>query len=439
MPTHPHSTRHLIRPFVVPVQRFVAGVRSGGLPIGRPPLVPAVRPALVSHRRVRPLVRVVDRGASHPGPGGNDRVPHREDGHRPVIAPRPARLDTRAGAGRREGSLPSPRRTGSVAAPTAPAAQPGPAGTAPSDGSPAIGPAAAPLLAESIGPPAVRPAPGAPVLPVGPGGTGHRAVGGHEVEGSTPSPARTRTVLSPDREPGPAPGPLRDKGRSGAQAELLPWIPPSADPRPTDLPSVRRSPAYPIGLDSTVVVRRGPEAEELTRRTGSRAATADGVVYLPARHGNSADPAVRGLLAHELVHASFDRRTALPRPSARDEERVADHHEAAVRQGVVRGPQLDSVTPVPAPASLAPEASSSRTAGEPLGPAGVSASGPANPVPAASVHRAPEAPPPPQHGQDDPGEGERFRQLHRLVEERLRDEALLVRERTGALTDLVWG
>ncbi len=170
----------------------------------------------------------------------------------------------------------------------------------------------------------------------------------------------------------------------------------------------------------------------------------EGVVYLPSRHGSDSDPVVRGLLAHELVHARGDRQRAATRDRSQAEEAFADRQEAAVRHGGEPGPRLVTVTGPPLPDGSSPGRRTGLTSTAPdlvRGPGPVApdpgrASGP--PSVAAPVHRAPEAPPLPEASQDGPVDGEHLELIHRLLTERLRDESLLMRERTGSLTELVW-
>ncbi|WP_343976868.1 DUF4157 domain-containing protein [Kribbella koreensis] len=65
-----------------------------------------------------------------------------------------------------------------------------------------------------------------------------------------------------------------------------------------------------------VPVRRGPAVGVRANELGARAFTADGVVYLPAEAGEPSDPAVQGLLAHELTHVAQQRVLGTNLPSA---------------------------------------------------------------------------------------------------------------------------
>ena len=185
-------------------------------------------------------------------------------------------------------------------------------------------------------------------------------------------------------------------------------------------------PAPPPPAGAVAEVRRGAEAEQVTRRAGARAATRDGVVYLPDRAGPVDSPVAQGLLAHELVHV----RAHDPEPPIPDvaldldgEEQAALAVEAAVRSGRAPAPSLTRTYLTDPPSTP--------------GTTTYHRSPPSNGSPS-TLHTAPEAPraePAPDHRATRPQDDDLDR-LYRLLRTRLLDDLLVDRERTGGVIDL---
>ncbi|MBV8258017.1 MAG: DUF4157 domain-containing protein [Actinobacteria bacterium] len=72
---------------------------------------------------------------------------------------------------------------------------------------------------------------------------------------------------------------------------------------------VRRTVEAVTGVElGEVPVQRGAEVTHVARALGAHAYTVGGVIHLPAEHGSLADPRVKALLAHELVHVAQQKR-----------------------------------------------------------------------------------------------------------------------------------
>ena len=274
-----------------------------------------------------------------------------------------------------------------------------------------------------------------------------------------------------------ASAPNRVAPGSPAPSSPAPSAPPPAQPAPrastvSPSPPVRpAAPVHPVHSEredrptapppagAVAEVRRGAEAEQVTGRAGARAATRDGVVYLPDRAGPIDAPVAQGLLAHELVHVRAHQPHhpgTHPEPDRPDtavdvggdgtdgdgEERTAQAVEAAVRSGRAQAPAVLRHQPPTATTAVhldTPPATWTYVADPPATPHHAPSSSPSSSSGSApTLHTAPEAPraePAPEDRSTRPQDDDLDR-LYRLLRARLLDDLLVDRERTGGVIDL---
>lgn len=292
----------------------------------------------------------------------------------------------------------------------------------------------------------------APLPPLRLAGTGAR----------TASPGESEAALDFAREaPADAPGagrvssPITESNGSGPpKAGEADTIAPLLSERPLVATSVQRaadaapsSSGAPLTAASGglggVRVYRGGEASMKATAIGARAFTERGDIYLPAAHGPLNDMPARSLLAHELVHASQQRRFggALPAEHSDDGQRmeaeaqtversVATDAEMPLARLAAPGVQASTAV-IEARAPLATSATIQRApesnGSSPAASDAPSMSGPGQPSPAASIS--------PQKD-DDTQMDELAGKLYDKIRSRLRNELLVDRERAGFLTDL---
>lgn len=293
----------------------------------------------------------------------------------------------------------------------------------------------------------------APLPPLRLAGTSARAAGPGESEAASDF-AREAPADAPAT--GSVSSPFTESNGSGApKAGEVDTIAPLLSERPLVATAVQRAPdAGPssIGAPSTtakpgglggVRVYRGGEASMKATAIGARAFTERGDIYLPAAHGPLNDMPARSLLAHELVHASQQRRfgSALPAEHSDDGRRME-----AEAQTVERSVATDAEMPLARLAAPAVQASTAVV--EARAPWATSATLQRAPESNGSVPAASDAPSPSSPGQpaagastspqtnDDTQMDELAGKLYDKIRSRLRNELLVDRERAGFLTDL---
>lgn len=293
----------------------------------------------------------------------------------------------------------------------------------------------------------------APLPPLRLAGTSARAASPGESETASdfaweaPADApATGSVSSPITEPNGS-GPPK-AGQANTIAPLLserPLVATAVQRAPDAVPSSIGAPsttALPGGLGG-VRVYRGGEASMKATAIGARAFTERGDIYLPAAHGPLNDMPARSLLAHELVHASQQRRFggALPAEHSDDGQRMEAEAQTVERSVAtdaemplarLAAPAVQASTAViearaPWAASATIQRADESNGSSPAASEAPSMSSPGQPAPAASIS--------PQKD-DDAHLDELAGKLYDKIRSRLRNELLVDRERAGFLTDL---
>lgn len=153
-----------------------------------------------------------------------------------------------------------------------------------------------------------------------------------------PTPPTSRSVRPNAPDGGPAPEKRVVATSYRATTEPLPVHKPRSLPRGTVVDRVPADLAHAVRAHqhadvSAVPVYRGPKVGEAAKARGAKAFASGGAVFLPDEAGPTDSPEVRGILAHELVHAVQQRTLGpvLPAPDSPLGQQLEAEAQAAER------------------------------------------------------------------------------------------------------------